>query len=68
MGMSSDPLRQLARDREGRVNITISLPWLHALPLQALLEVVQTVSETCEDPVAYLAALRDWQAPTGGGS
>lgn len=33
-----------------------------------LAEVVQTVSETCEDPVAYLAALRDWQAPTGGGS
>jgi len=93
------------------VTITLNLPWLHTLPVQALLdtlpglwrvgahengrrivqrvrpapamvldweylpvegfadyhrrmaEVVQTIAETCADPVAYLAALRDWRAP-----
>lgn len=92
------------------MTITLDLPWLRTLPLQALLdtlpglwragerqgrrivervrpapamvldweylpvegfadyhrrvaEVAQTIAETCADPVAYLAALRDWRAP-----
>lgn len=94
-----------------RAAVTLDLPWLHTLPVQALLdtlpdgwrygthadgrriverpsrlclrqiaweylpvegfadyrrrmaEVVQVIAETCADPVAYLAALRDWRAP-----
>ena len=90
------------------MTITLNLPWLRTLPLQALLdtlpdgwrvgelhgkrivergrwnqhlvweylpvdgfadyhrrmaEVVQAIAGTCADPVAYLAALRDWRAP-----